>query len=49
MSQVNPGLFCPIPYGLMATVIFAVMDGDNGMTMAVKLIDKFSKADGDEE
>ena len=31
MSQVNPGIFCPIPYGLMATVIFALMDGDRGM------------------
>ncbi len=29
MSQVNPGLFCPLPYGLMAMVIFAVIDGDD--------------------
>lgn len=26
MSQVNPGLFCPIPYSLMAVMIFALMD-----------------------
>ncbi|MBQ8849526.1 MAG: O-antigen ligase family protein [Clostridia bacterium] len=43
MSQVNPGLFCPIPYGLMATVIFAVMDGDNGMGLFVTLAEKISK------
>ncbi|MBQ9783215.1 MAG: O-antigen ligase family protein [Clostridia bacterium] len=28
MSQLNPGLFCPLPYGLLATVIFALLDGD---------------------
>ena len=28
MSQINPGLFCPIPYGVIATVIFAAIDGD---------------------
>jgi O-antigen ligase len=28
MSQVNPGIFCPVPYGLMATVIFALIDGE---------------------
>ena len=28
MSQVNPGIFCPIPYGLLATVIFALIDGE---------------------
>ncbi len=32
MSQVNPGLFCPLPYGLMATVIFAAIDGEDGLT-----------------
>lgn len=26
MSQVNPGLFCPIPYSLMAVMIFALID-----------------------
>ncbi len=31
MSQVNPGLFCPIPYGLIATVIFATIDGSDGL------------------
>ena len=36
MSQVNPGLFCPIPYGLLATVIFALMDGDDGLRMYKK-------------
>ena len=44
MSQVNPGIFCPVPYGLMATVIFAVMDGDNGMDFAVNLIDRLWSA-----
>ncbi len=28
MSQVNPGLFCPIPYSLMAVMIFALIDGN---------------------
>lgn len=28
MSQLNPGLFCPLPYGLLATVIFALIDGN---------------------
>lgn len=27
MSQVNPGLFCPLPYSLIAVMIFAVLDG----------------------
>lgn len=26
MSQVNPGLFCPLPYSLLAVMIFAMMD-----------------------
>ncbi len=40
MSQINPGLFCPIPYGLLATAIFAMIDGDNGMDILMKLMDK---------
>ena len=28
MSQVNPGIFCPIPYGLLVTVIFALLEGE---------------------
>ncbi len=28
MSQVNPGLFCPIPYSLMTVMIFALIDGN---------------------
>ena len=30
MSQVNPGLFCPLPYSLMAVMIFALLDGSDG-------------------
>lgn len=30
MSQLNPGLFCPLPYTLIGTLIFAVMDGEDG-------------------
>lgn len=30
MSQVNPGLFCPLPYALLATMIFALLDGNEG-------------------
>jgi hypothetical protein len=26
MSQVNPGLFCPLPYSLMTVMIFALID-----------------------
>lgn len=40
MSQVNPGVFCPVPYGLMATIIFAVLDGDDGMEWTASLLDK---------
>ena len=40
MSQVNPGIFCPIPYGLMATVIFALIDGDKGMNKFMGLFRK---------
>ena len=29
MSMLNPGLFCPIPYTLLAVLIFAVIDGDS--------------------
>ena len=31
MSQVNPGLFCPLPYGLIAMAIFAALDGEKGL------------------
>ena len=30
MSQINPGLFCPLPYTLIATLIFALIDGNEG-------------------
>ena len=30
MSQVNPGLFCPLPYALLAVLIFALIDGKEG-------------------
>ena len=43
MSQVNPGLFCPLPYGLMATVIFAVMDGDDGLIPVFWIWDRLKK------
>ena len=26
MSQVNPGEFCPLPYGLLATIIFIMIE-----------------------
>lgn len=29
MSLVNPGEFCPIPYGLMATLLFIICDKNN--------------------
>ena len=28
MSQVNPGEFCPIPYGLIAVIIFIMMENE---------------------
>ncbi len=28
MSQVNPGLFCPLPYSLITVMIFALIDGN---------------------
>jgi len=31
MSQVNPGLFCPLPYGLMGMAIFAAIDGEENL------------------
>lgn len=40
MSQVNPGLFCPIPYGLLATVIFALLDGNDGSRVFAKRLKK---------
>lgn len=30
MSQINPGLFCPLPYALLGVIIFALIDGDGG-------------------
>lgn len=30
MSQVNPGLFCPLPYAVLGVIIFALIDGDGG-------------------
>ena len=29
MSQVNPGIFCPLPYELLAVVIFILIEGDS--------------------
>ncbi len=43
MSQVNPGLFCPLPYGLMATVIFAVMDGNDGFAPVLRVWKRLKK------
>ena len=40
MSQVNPGIFCPIPYGLMATVIFALIDGDREIERVSRMLKK---------
>ena len=33
MSQVNPGEFCPIPYELLAVMIFAVMENMPGTSV----------------
>lgn len=30
MSQLNPGLFCPLPYTLIAMLIFSTIDGNDG-------------------
>lgn len=47
MSQVNPGLFCPLPYYLMAVILFATMDGSGGIPFIVsaygKITSKFRK------
>ena len=29
MSLVNPGEFCPIPYGMIATLLFIICDKNN--------------------
>lgn len=36
MSQVNPGLFCPIPYALLAVMIFALLDGEKAINIKRK-------------
>lgn len=36
MSLVNPGEFCPIPYGLMATLLFIICDKNNIAAEEVK-------------
>ena len=33
MSQVNPGIFCPLPYTLIGTMIFALLDGNRGISL----------------
>jgi hypothetical protein len=40
MSQVNPGLFCPLPYGLIAMALFAAIDGEKGLEPIYKLLRK---------
>ena len=30
MSQLNPGIFCPLPYTLIGTMVFALIDGNSG-------------------
>jgi O-antigen ligase len=40
MSQVNPGLFCPMPYGLIAMALFAAIDGEKGLEPIYKLLRK---------
>ena len=37
MSQVNPGIFCPLPYTLIGTMIFALMDGNSGTAWLHKI------------
>lgn len=36
MSQLNPGLFCPLPYTLIGTLIFALFDGHDGIRIFAK-------------
>lgn len=31
MSLVNPGLFCPIPYALLAVILMCTVDGEGGL------------------
>lgn len=45
MSQLNPGLFCPLPYTLIGTLIFAIFDGNDGP----RLFSKKKKALADEQ
>ena len=37
ISQVNPGIFCPLPYTLIGTMIFALMDGNSGTAWLQKI------------
>ena len=43
MSQVNPGLFCPLPYYLIAVIIFATMDGEDGFDGIKRLYSKIAE------
>ena len=36
MSQVNPGLFCPFPYSIMAVMIFTVLEEDPPIKLKIK-------------
>jgi hypothetical protein len=40
MSLVNPGEFCPIPYGLLATLLFIICDKNNKAALAESNDDK---------
>lgn len=43
MSQLNPGLFCPLPYGLIGMLVFALIDGDDGMSGVFDLVNKIKE------
>ncbi len=48
MSQVNPGLFCPLPYTLLGVLIFALIDGNDGPWPFVKKKKKIEVANSTE-
>ena len=37
MSQVNPGEFCPIPYGLIAVILFIMIENEPDTPPGVKV------------